>query len=195
MKEKRLTKMSAKDDKGLYKIIKANADDSYFLEVLYYYICRALIQVNYNLRNIDGFSINGRFLGYKQEILFSKIFNTPLKSLGFALSVRAIILNKDNIKCCYDNGLLFYDLDSNVITWNSHRVIMECIHDEEFRQLYEMVVTYKMNHNLEDKQKEIFESHTVRPEYKNLELYCKSLASDSTYEGKTIIKDNFDKSF
>lgn len=190
MKEKRSTKTYVDFENKFFKLLKTNADNSYFLEVLYYYVRRALSAEAFNLHNIDGFNVNGRFFGYKQEILFSSIYNTVLKSIGLALSLRAIILNKDNLKYCYDNRLLFYDFDNQFISWNNHRIIMECIDDEDFKQLYEMVLTYKKNHLITDDQKETFAIHTIRPEYRNFDAYLKVLASDQDYNGKSVIKDN-----
>lgn len=190
MKEKRSTKMSANHKNQFLKQLKANADDSYYLEVLYYYVRRALSARNFNLREDEGFSINGRFFGYKQEIIFSPIFTTVLKSLGLALSIRAIMLDKSYLEICYDNRLLFYDLEEYFISWDSHRVIMECIHDDDFKQLYDMALFYKKNKYITDEQKEIFANHTVRPAYKNFEVYLRKLACDPDYDGKSVIKEN-----
>lgn len=190
MKEKRSTKTYASYENKFLKLIKTNVDNTYFLEVLYYYVRRALSARSFNLQDDEGIIINGRFFGEKQEIIFTSIFNTVLKSLGLALSIRAIMLDRKYLHFCYDNRLLFYDLDNQFISWNSHRTIMECLKDEEFKELYEMVLTYKETYQITDAQKEAFASHTVRPEYKNFEVYLKKLACDPDYKGKSVIKDN-----
>ena len=190
MKGKRSTRMYVDYENKFLKLIKANADDSYFLEVLYYNLRRALSARDFNLQNLEGFNINGRFFGYKQEIIFTSIFNSVLKSLGLALSIRAIMLNKDYLQNCYDNRLLFYDLDTQIISWNSHLAIMECINDDDFKEIYEMVLTYKKQYYITDEQKEAFVSHTIRPEYKNFDVYLKKLACDPDYNGKSVIKEN-----
>lgn len=190
MKEKKSTKMFAEVDKEFYKLLKTHADDTYFLEVLYYYICRALIVYNYNLSELDGIIINGRFMGNKMEVLFSPIFNTILKSLSLAMSIRAIILNKDNINKCYNDRLLFYDIEKGYLSWDSHQAIMECIKDDKFRLLYEMIATYKNGSPLKDYQKEEFNASNIRPEYRNQEKYFKSIATDPAYDGKSVIKNN-----
>lgn len=190
MKEKKSTKTYVDYKNQFLKQLKANADNSYFLEVLYYYVRRALSARTFNLKEDEGFSINGRFFGYKQEIIFTPIFKTALKSLGLALSIRAIMLDKSYLQYCYDNRLLFYDLDEYFISWNSHRIIMECIDDEDFKQLYDMVLTYKNLNYITDEQKETFASRTVRPEYKNFEIYLHKLACDPDYHGKSVIKEN-----
>lgn len=188
MKKKQLTKTYVDFENRFLKQIRANANNAYFFEVLYYYVRRALIKCNYNLREVDSFYINGKFLGYKLEILISDIYNTPVKSLSLAMSIRAFMLDKNYINDCYDNRLLFYELD--FIPWKTHRAIMECIKDEDFRLLYEMVCSYKTNRRLTDEQKESFESNTIKPEYLNVEKHFHSLAEDPEYHGKTVIKNN-----
>lgn len=190
MKEKRSTKTYVSYENKFLKLIKTNVDNTYFLEVLYYYIRRALSAQSFNLQDDEGIIINGRFFGDKQEIIFTSIFNTVLKSLGLALSIRAIMLDRKYLHFCYDNRLLFHDLDNQFISWNSHRTIMECLNDEDFKELYEMVLTYKETYQITDAQKEAFASHTVRPEYKNFEVYLKKLACAPDYKGKSVIKDN-----
>ena len=192
MKKKKSTKMyaeSAVRNEFLLQL-KAHIDDSYYLDVVYYYVRKALITLNFNLGDYGSIAINGRYFGYKDEISFSKLYNNTLSSLGLVMSIRAIMLDRDYIKNCYDDDLLFYDLDSSVITWNSHRAIMECINDDDFRQIYQMVIEYKENHLLSDEQKSIFESKTVKPKYRNAEKYYRSLASDPDYEGHAVIKNN-----
>ncbi len=189
MKKEKSTKMFVDHDNKFLKQIKANADNAYYLRVLYYYVRRALIQCDFNLKEVDGFNLNGRFLGYKQEVLISKIYNTPLKSLSLALSIRAFMLNSTYLDDCYDNRLLFYNLDANIISWAAHQAIMECIDDEEFRLIYEMMVNYRNKYYIDEEHKNMFASQTVRPEYRNQEKYFRSIAKDAQYDGQSVIKD------
>lgn len=189
MKKEKSTKMFVDHDNKFLKHIRANADNAYYLRVIYYYVRRALIQCDFNLKDVDGFNTNGRFFGYKQEVLISKIFNNPLNSLSLALSIRAIMLNKKYLDDCYDNRLLFYNLNTNVISWAAHQAIMECIDDEEFRLIYEMMVNYRNKYFIDEENKCLFASQTVRPEYRNQEKYFKSIAKDPQYDGESVIKD------
>ena len=190
MKERKSTKMYVSYESDFLKQIKANADDSYFLEVLYYYIRRALIVYDYNLREVDGFILNGRFLGTKQEVLISDIFNSPIKSISLAMSIKAFMIDRKYIQRCYDDRLLFYDLDRTLLSWDAHKAIMECYVDEDFRLLYEMVLSYKTEYRFTDEQKELFKNHTIRPEYRNFDKYCRSIASDPEYDGNSVIKNS-----
>ena len=190
MKEKKSTKTFVEVDNSFVKQLKVHADDTYFLEILYYYVCRALIVYNYNLSGVDGIIINGRFMGSKMEVLFSPIFDTIVRSLSLAMSIRAIILNKEHLNKCYNDRLLFYDIEKGFLLWDSHQIIMECIKDDNFRLLYEMIVSYKNDSLLTDDQKAKFNEANIRPEYRNQEKYLKSIANDPTYDGKSVIKNN-----
>ena len=190
MKEKKSTKTFVEVDNSFVKQLKVHADDTYFLEILYYYVCRALIVYNYNLSGVDGIVINGRFMGSKMKVLFSPIFDTIVKSLSLAMSIRAIILNKEHLNKCYNDRLLFYDIEKGFLSWDSHQIIMECIKDDNFRLLYEMIVSYKNDSLLTDDQKAKFNEANIRPEYRNQEKYLKSIANDPTYDGKSVIKNN-----
>lgn len=183
------TKMSASYGNSLVKLLKSKSDDTYFFEVLYYYIRRALIACDYNLSEVGGFDINGRFFGFKQEVLLSDIYTSPMKSLGLAMSIRAFMLDINYLDKCYDDRLLFFDLSSNLISWHAHRAIMDCVSDDDFCLLYEMSLSYRETHHFTDEQKEIFESNTKRPEYRNIYEYCRSIAQDPDYDGKSVIKD------
>ena len=188
MKKEKSTKTFAEYGRKFLKQIRDNADNDYYLSVLYYYVRRALAQCDFNLRDVDGFSLNGRFLGYKEEILISKMFDTPLRSISLAMSIRAIMLNRNYLNDCFDNRLLFFNLDTDFISWTSHRAIMECLDDEEFCLLYKMAVNYKINFSITEEDKNLFISQTVRPDYRNQEKYFKSIANDPSYAGHSVIK-------
>ena len=191
MKKKKLTKTYAECGNELLLHLKAHIEDAYFMNVVYYYVRRALIKYDFDLGDLEVIVFNGRHLGYKYELpLPPQNYNTILKALGLTMSLRAIMLNKNYIKNCYNDNLLFYDLDSGVISWNSHRAIMECIDDEDFRQIYQMVLEYKSQYYLSDEQKSLFDERTIRPEYRNADKYFKSIANDPDYDGQSVIKNN-----
>ena len=190
MKKKKSIKTYVEVDNTFCVELKKRMDDPYFLEVAYYYIRRALIIENYNLGNYEVFPVNGRFFGYQFDLEFSMKYNSVLKSLGLLMSLRSMMIDNSNINKCYDDGFFFYDLDNNFLTWNSHQIIMECIKDDDFRLLYEMVVNYKEKSDFTDEQKEKFKTGNIRPEYRNQEKYLKLIASDPSYGGKSVIKNN-----
>lgn len=178
------------NNKSLYYKLKKNIEDVYFLEILYYYVRRGLIRKDYNLGDVSGIKFNGRFYGHELNLDFSVDYDTELKSLGLLLSIRAFMINPKYIEYCYNDEFLFYDLDSNFLTWNGHRAIVECLVDEDFRYIYNMILYYKENHELSDGLIEGFKIKTIRPEYRHFDEFCRSKACDPDYNGKTIIKNN-----
>jgi hypothetical protein len=190
-KNKKLTKTFVNmNNKRIYNKIKNHLDDSYFLEVLYYYIRRALIRTSFNLGEISGIKFNGRFLGHELELDFSVDYDTELKSLGLLLSIRAFMINQKFLDYCRNDEFLFYDLDSNFLMWDGHRAIVECLDDDDFRYIYNMILYFRDNNKLSDDLIRGFKEGTIRPEYRHLEEFCRAKASDPEYNGKSIIKHN-----
>lgn len=189
MKNRKSTKTFADNDCNIFSLIKANGQNSYFMEVLYYYVRRTLLEADFDLSEYDGFNTNGKYLGYKVEVNFSNVFNNVIQSLSFALSVRALLLNPTYFQYCYDSRLLFFTM-TDYLTWESHRIIMECINDEDFRFIYQMIVDATENGKIDDNKKQLFKEGTIRPEFHHLEDYCKLMAKDPEYNGISIIKNN-----
>ena len=178
------------DNNRLCSLIKSNIDNSYLLDVLYYHVRRALIKLDFNLQDYDGFNISGKYLGYDLGVDFDYNYDNVIKSLSLALSLRAIILNKDYCELIYNDKLLFYDISSNFISWDCHRIIIECMGDEDFSCTYDMIVTYKEFRNISDEQISLFRKYTINPGYQNFESFCKILAARPDYHGRTVIKNN-----
>lgn len=189
MKGQKLIKTFADKDCNVYNLIKANGEDSYFMEVLYYYVRRSLLRADFDLSEYEAFTINGKYFGFKLEVNFGSAYNNVIQSLSFALSVRALMLNPSYLQYCYDSRLLFFTM-TEYLSWESHRIIMECINDEDFRFIYQMIVDTKDKGKVDDKNKQLFEEKTIRPEFHHLEDYCKLMAKDPEYNGKSVIKNN-----
>ena len=190
MKNQKSTKTYAESGNVLLMQLKKHVEDSYYLDVLYYNFRKALIELDYNLGSYKKITVNGRYFGDKRDIVFSPIFNSVLKSLSLVLSLRAIMLNKEYISACYNDKLLFYEIETGFLSWNSHRAIVECYDDDDFYQVYNMIVDIKDGYSLSEEQKEEFKSFTIKPEYKNADKYYRAKASDPDYNGQTIIKNN-----
>ena len=171
-------------------MIKSNIDDPYFLEVLYYHVRLSLIKQNYNLHDLDGFNISGKYMGDDIYVDLGRIYNNILRSLNLALSIRAFMLNCKYIKYAFDDKLLFYNINTNYLTWDCHRVIMECIDDEDFSSIYHMIIRYMDVGEISEDQKEAFKENTVNPGYHHQLEFCKILADRADYNGATVIKNN-----
>ena len=190
MTNKKSIKTSAEHGKSLLKILKENISDEYFLEVLYFYIRRALIRTDFNLQDISGIKFNGRYLGHELKVDFSTDYDTITKSLGLLLSIRVFMLDSKYLYKCYNDELLFNDLDSNYLTWHSHKAVLECMEDEDFKFIYDNISYFKDNHDLSDEFISQFKSNTKRPEYRNQISFCMMKAADPDYNGKSIIKNS-----
>lgn len=190
MKAMKSTKTYADKSKGLLKMIKSNINDPYFLEVLYYHVRLSLIKQNYNLHDLDGFNISGKYMGYDIYVDLDRLYNNILRSLNLILSIRAFMLNGKYTKYAYNDKLLFYDINSNYLTWDCHRVIMECMDDEDFSCIYNMILSYMDVGKISEEQKELFKEKTINPGYHHQLEFCKILADKDDYNGATVIKNN-----
>lgn len=190
MKNQKSPKTYAESGNSLLTQLKKHIEDSYYLDVLYYCFRNSLIKKDYNLRTYKVMAINGRYFGEKTNISFSPIFNSVIKSLSLVLSLRAIMLNKKYINACYNDKLLFYEIETGFLSWNSHLAIVECFDDDDFYQVYNMIVDIKDGYSLSEEQKEEFQSFTIKPEYRNAEKYYRAIAADPDYNGQSVIKNN-----
>lgn len=184
------TKTYADTSRSLFKMIKSNINNPYFLEVLYYHVRLSLIKKNFNLHDLDGFNISGKYMGDDIYIDLGRLYNNILRSLNLALSIRAFMLNGKYIKYAYDDKLLFYNISTNYLTWECHRVIMESIDDEDFSNIYQMILSYFDEGEISEEQKSSFKEKTIKPEYHHQLEFCKILADREDYNGATVIKNN-----
>ena len=74
MKGQKLIKTFADKDCNVYNLIKANGEDSYFMEVLYYYVRRSLLRADFDLSEYEAFTINGKYFGFKLEVYFGSAY-------------------------------------------------------------------------------------------------------------------------
>lgn len=181
--------MSAEKSVEIYKLVKKNLTDEYFMKVLYYHVRMALIKVDYNLGNLDAFNISGKYLGEDQAIELNRLYNNVLRSLNLVLSLRALMLNPQYLKYAYEGRFFFDTFDKKYLPLESHRIIMECIEDEDFSIIYNMIIDYLDSRKISEELKARFEENTVSPERLNLEVFCKKLAGRADYHGRTVIKN------
>lgn len=182
--------MFADTSKALLKLIKGNADNSYFLEVLYYHLRKALIHENFDLRELDAFRISGKYLGYDIDVYLDRQYNNVVTSLSLALSLRALMLNNHYLKYVYDDKLLFYTISKKYLSWDCHRIIIDCLNDNDFSIIYNMILSYIDNNTLSNEHVEYFKKLTIDPGYRHQVEFCKILADRPDYNGKTVIKNN-----
>lgn len=190
MKERKSIKTYANISNGLFKLIKSNINDPYFIEVLYYHVRKALLLKEFDLHELDAFRISGKYLGYDVDVELKRTYDNVLRSLNLVLSLKAFLIDSKYIKYAFDDKLLFYNICTNYLTWDSHRVIMDCIGDEDFSSIYDMIVSYKNDRAFSEEQINTFKEKTIDPGYHHQEEFCKILAARDEYHGKSVIKNN-----
>ena len=190
MAKMKSTKTYVDKSNSLFKLLKGNIDNSYLIEVLYYHVRKALLKTDFNLNNVDAFNISGKYCGYDLLVDLNRFYDNVVRSLSLALSLRAIILNKNYLKLAYNDELLFYSISSNYLSWDSHKVIMDCMEDEDFSSIYKMINCYKDERVISEELIEDFKQKTIDPGYRHHEEFCKKLAARDDYHGKTVIKNN-----
>lgn len=190
MAKTKSTKTFAETNNRLFQLIKNNITDSYFLEVLYYHIRKALSKKDFNLADVEILRISGKYMGYDIVVNLNGNFSNVIRSLNIALSLRAFMLDSSYLKTVYDDKLLFGTIDSYFLSWESHRAIMEQMCDEDFSIIYEMIVKYLENRIIPQELKDAFNERTIDPGYHHLRDFCEKLSGRDDYHGRTVIKNN-----
>lgn len=181
--------MSADKSIEIFKLVKKNVTDEYFMKVLYYHVRKALIEKDYKLGDLDAFNISGKYFGEDQAVGLNRLYYNILKSLNLVLSLRALMINPQYLKYAHEEKFFFDTFDKKYLPLESHRIIIDCLRDEDFSTIYNMIIGYLDSGRISDELKEVFKEKTISPERINLEMFCKKLASRADYHGRTVIKN------
>ena len=181
--------MSAEKSSEIFKLVKKNVTDEYFMRVLYYHVRKALIETNFKFGELDAFTISGKYFGEDQTVGLNRLYHNILKSLNLVLSLRALMINPQYLKYAHEGNFFFDTFDKKYLPLDSHRIIIECLRDEDFSTIYNMIIGYLDSGKISDELKDSFAEKTISPERLNLEVFCKKLASRSDYHGRTVIKN------
>ena len=174
-------------DMNIKKYIEKYIDDPYAMEVLYYHVRKVVTHTKFGNNNADGFNIDGRFLGKDIELDLPKGKKSLYENIGFVLSVRALIIKPQWLSECTDNYLLFPLVSHYSLSWLSHRVINDCMDDEIFRGIFNVLMEAVSNDVLSEETKQAFKDNTRRPEYRNISTYYNNIdKSDSDNYNRTI---------
>lgn len=166
----------------LLKYIKASIEDEHAMEVLYFCIKDAALRNGFAFDKTTSIIIDGKFHGEAIQIGINNRFQSQIKTIALLLSVRALMQDKNYLKCCADDYLIFTSSVFGKFQWIEFTTIIhECMDDDEFYHLYEILEELYFNDTIPDEAiAELRESTTV-PEYKGLNRYYKNIAS--TNEG------------
>lgn len=172
----------------LYKYVKANKDDEYFLQVIYFLMRKSLLKSNF--RNRESISINGKFLPEPLMVDMTMNPSHEMDGLMLLLFVRAIMINSSYLEYCSDETPLFRRKSKFAYEWVDWlNIINQCRKDEDFSQILECIETFNNRRELTKDQIETFQKNTIGPPYRYLTKYYRTIA-DSDKETEEVIKSN-----
>lgn len=175
----------------LLKYIKASIEDEYTMEVLYYCIKNAALSNGLAFENATSIVIDGKFHGEPIQIGINNRFQTQIKTVSLLLSVRALMQDKNYLKCCADDNLIFTSSVFGKFQWiELTTIIRECMDDDEFYRLYEMLEDLYFNEEVSDETIQELKDNLIIPEYRHLDKYYKEIASNCTGIIDEVICDN-----
>ena len=175
----------------LLKYITASIEDEYAMEVLYYCIKDAALKNGLAFKTATSVVVDGRFLGETIQIDLNDRFQSQIKTVALLLSIRALMLDKDYLKCCSDDNLIFTSSVIGKFQWvELTTIIRECMDDDEFYRLYEIFEDVYFDESVtEEALTELNDGLTI-PEYRGLEKYYKGIASNNKEVFDDVICDN-----
>lgn len=173
---------------NIKKYIEKYIDDSYAMEVLYYHVRKVVTHTKFGTNNADGFNIDGRYMGKDIEIDLPKGKKSLYENLGYVLSVRTLIIKPQWLSECNDNYLLFPLVSHYSLSWLSHRVINDCLEDEVFRSVFDVLMEAVSNDSLSEETKQSFKDQTRRPEYRNISTYYNGIDKNDRDNWNRAIK-------
>jgi hypothetical protein len=175
----------------LLKYIKASIEDGYAMDVLYYCIKDAALKNGLAFETATSVVIDGRFLGETIQIGISNRFQSQIKTVALLLSIRALMLDKDYLKCCADDNLIFTSSVIGKFQWvELTTIIRECMDDDEFYRLYNIFEDVYFDECVTEEALTELKDGLKVPEYRGLEKYYKSIASTNKEVYEDVICDN-----
>ncbi len=175
----------------LLKYITASIEDEYAMEVLYYCVKDAALKNGLALEAATSVIVDGRFLGETIQIGISNRFQSQIKTVALLLSIRALMLDKDYLKCCADDNLIFTSSVIGKFQWvELTTIIRECMDDDEFYRLYDIFEDVYFDESVTEEALTELKDGMKVPEYRGLEKYYKSIASNNKGVYDDVICDN-----
>lgn len=176
---------------GLSKYLESIIHDDHAMEVLYYSMKKAIAENNYSLKGIIFIKISKKFCLEEPTIYFNKRFSTKLEAFAVLLSIKALMLNKEWIKFCTDDELIFKPKSNKQFDWLEYTyLIIKCMSDNEFCSLYYTLLYIYDNNDLSEDDKTEFVKYMKIPEYKNIRNYYQEEASSNTIKNNDVICNN-----
>ena len=120
----------------LFHYIESIVDDKFAMKELYIHLIQNMVHNHYSLNNVCKIHIK-RDGDEELYIDIDNQYRTGIESFCILLSVRALILNKEWIKCCHPYYLLFTPSSTKKGRWIERLpFINQCRSDDEFKVIY-----------------------------------------------------------
>ena len=156
-------------------------EDEYAMEVLFNVMKQTVAANNFHLKDIQCFQIDGRFLGEDISVFVRTQYKTTMHIMALLLSIRVLMINKKSINNCEDDFLLFPPATRERFEWVGFvDIIMNCMDDNEFAMLYELLESEYFDEELTAEQEKKFCDSIVIPEFRNIKLYYHNKAARKT---------------
>ncbi len=176
---------------NLCDFIHQIVDDEYALNVVYYSIKRMIVQREFDMGGITRFSIDERFLGEKTEVICRIRITGNAIWFSFLLSLRILMLDKDKIKFCSDDYLIFKPFPDQQFQWiKLLSFIVSHSQDNEVRMLYQLLGSAYDQQMPTDDMMDKFAKSMEMPEYKHLRKYYKNLSARTKGVNVPVVGDN-----
>ncbi len=164
--------------KYILNYIKESIGNEYAMEVLYYTLKKAVLENDYNIKEVSFIDIDGKFHGEKIRVGTRMKYRSALHTFSLLLSVRALMLNEKYLSCCENDHLIFTSIPKEKYRWiENMTIILDCMEDDEFTMLYGILEDLYFDDELKDEDRERFKQSIIKPEYKNRDLFYRNIAS------------------
>lgn len=176
----------------LFRYIKSNINDDYAMDVLYYCIRRIVADNDYDFKGVNSIRISRKF--HKEDIAINlyNLYKSRLDALSLVLSIRALMLNHNNLNYCNNDKLLFSPCIEHEYRWlKNYQIINECIRiDKDFACTFEIFCHTYEDNEISGVDDDRFESYTIMPERRNLRAYYEAKAYNGLGVTDEMICDN-----
>jgi len=175
----------------ILRYIKSIIEDDYLMEVLYFCLRRTMSKNKYTLKHTSVITISNKFVEESVSININQRFSTQADSFALLLSVRALMIDKQLLKYCEGDNLLFTAVAPGKYGWIDYiSYLLQCLGDPEFKKLYALLKKIHRGDELTTDDMDSFIADTVMPEFRNLQNYYKDLAKQRTGVTGEVICNN-----
>lgn len=174
--------------KSIFKYIKKNIDDKYILDAMYFCLRNIIQMTIFNGTNISYFKISKKYVSEEVQLPFYPSEHKASDVLGILLSLRAIMLDSQNLDYCYDDRLIFCRYGKKEFGWLDYANLINMYNkDEEFHLILRILADLVDNKDILPEDKEKFIAQTKSPECRNILNYYRDKLLDPDADKSDMI--------